>query len=138
MRFWIIDNRGAVQLTAFCQMLLTELLQQSTAIEERIHLIATSIQAFIEHSTLYKIAAVPGIGPITTTAIAGAVGNAMQFRNGRYRVARLGLVPRQYSSGGKSRLQGISQRGDTYLRTLLIHGAFLFVWTRRVRKLLVR
>jgi hypothetical protein len=63
------------------------------------------------------------VGPITATAVVGAVGNATQFRNGRHLAAWLGLVPRQYSSGGKSRLQGISRRGDTYLRTLLIHGA---------------
>jgi transposase len=115
---------SADELTAFCQTLLTELLQHLTAIEERIHLIDTSIQAFMKHSTLCKkIAAVLGIGPITATAVVGAVGNAMQFRNGRHFAAWLGLVPRQYSSGGKSRLQGINRRGDTYLRTLLIHGA---------------
>ncbi|CAE6794207.1 IS110 family RNA-guided transposase [Paraburkholderia haematera] len=107
---------------------IPELLRTSadelTAIEERIHLIDTSIQTFMKHSTLCKkIAAVPGIGPITATAVVGAVGNATQFRNGRHLAAWLGLVPRQYSSGGKSRLQGISRRGDTYLRTLLIHGA---------------
>ncbi|SOZ73389.1 transposase (fragment) [Cupriavidus taiwanensis] len=52
-----------------------------------------------------------------------AVGDAKQFRNGRHLAAWLGLVPHQYSSGGKPRLHGISRRGDTYLRTLLIHGA---------------
>jgi transposase len=52
-----------------------------------------------------------------------ALGDARQFRNGRHLSAWLGLVPRQYSSGGKLRLHGISRRGDTYLRTLLIHGA---------------
>jgi transposase len=115
---------SADELTAFCQTLLAELLQHLTAIEERIHLIDTSIQTFMKHSTLCKkIAAIPGIGPITATAVVGAVGNATQFRNGRHLAAWLGLVPRQYSSGGKSRLQGISRRGDTYLRTLLIHGA---------------
>jgi len=49
------------------------------------------------------------------------VGDAKEFKNGRHLSAWLGLVPRQYSSGGKARLQGISKRGDTYLRTLLIH-----------------
>lgn len=63
------------------------------------------------------------MGPLTATAIVGAIGDAKQFSNGRHLAAWLGLVPRQYSSGGKARLQGISKRGDTYLRTLLIHGA---------------
>ena len=70
-----------------------------------------------------KIAEIPGIGPITATAVVAAVGDARQFRNGRHLSAWLGLVPRQYSSGGKPRLHGISRRGDTYMRTLLIHGA---------------
>ncbi|MFP3181568.1 MAG: IS110 family transposase [Paraburkholderia sp.] len=112
------------ELTSFCQTLLTELLQHLAAIEERLHFLENSIQSFMKHSTLCrKITRVPGIGPVTATAIVGAVGDARQFRNGRHLAAWLGLVPRQYSSGGKARLHGISRRGDTYLRTLLIHGA---------------
>jgi transposase len=56
-----------------------------------------------------KIAAVPGIGPITATAIVAAVGRADGFRNGRHLAAWLGLVPRQHSSGGRSQLYGISK-----------------------------
>lgn len=70
-----------------------------------------------------KLAAIPGIGPITASAIAATVGNAKEFKNGRQLAAWMGLVPRQNSSGGKQTLLGISKRGDTYLRTLLIHGA---------------
>jgi len=115
---------SADELTSFCQTLLTELLQHLGAIEERVRLIEASIQSFMKRSTLCrKIAEIPGIGPITATAIVAAVGDARQFRNGRHLSAWLGLVPRQYSSGGKPRLHGISRRGDAYLRTLLIHGA---------------
>ena len=64
-----------------------------------------------------------GVGQLTSTALVAAVGDANVFKNGRYMAAWLGLVPRQYSTGGKSRLLGISKRGDRYLRTLLIHGA---------------
>ena len=60
---------------------------------------------------------------MTAPAIVAAVGDASEFKNGRHLAAWLGLVPRQYSSGGKSRLFGISKRGDSNLRTLLIHGA---------------
>lgn len=70
-----------------------------------------------------KLEAIPGIGPITASAIVATVGNATEFKNGRQLAAWLGLVPRQHSSGGKQTLLGISKRGDTYLRTLLIHGA---------------
>jgi transposase len=64
-----------------------------------------------------------GIGPLNATALVAALGNGHDFRNGRQVAAWLGLVPRQYRSGGKTRLSGISKRGNSYLRRLLIHGA---------------
>ena len=70
-----------------------------------------------------KLADIPGIGPITASAIVATVGKAQEFKNGRQLAAWMGLVPRQESSGGKQNLLGISKRGDTYLRTLIIHGA---------------
>jgi transposase len=70
-----------------------------------------------------KLATIPGIGPITASALVASIGDAKSFENGRQFAAWIGLVPRQHSSGGKQVLLGISKRGDTYLRTLLIHGA---------------
>jgi transposase len=70
-----------------------------------------------------KLAEIPGLGPITASAIVATVGDAREFKNGRQLAAWMGLVPKQNSSGGKQNLQGISKRGDTYLRTLMIHGA---------------
>ena len=70
-----------------------------------------------------RLQAIPGIGPLTASALVASVGDARTFKNGRQFAAWLGLVPRQNSSGGKERLLGISKRGDVYLRTLLIHGA---------------
>lgn len=70
-----------------------------------------------------KLEDIPGIGPITASALVASVSDAKNFANGRQLAAWLGLVPKQHSSGGKTNLQGISKRGDTYLRTLLIHGA---------------
>jgi transposase len=66
---------------------------------------------------------IPGVGPLTASALAASIGNPRAFRDGRELAAWLGLVPRQHSSGGKPHLLGISKRGDTALRTLLIHGA---------------
>lgn len=66
---------------------------------------------------------VPGIGTLTSTAAIATVGDFHQFQNGRQFAAWVGLVPRQFSTGGKTRLGRITKRGDTYLRTLLIHGA---------------
>jgi transposase len=70
-----------------------------------------------------RIQQLPGVGPITASAIVSSVGDAQQFKSGREFAAWLGIVPRQHSSGGKDRLAGISKRGDSRLRTLLIHGA---------------
>lgn len=76
-----------------------------------------------ENEASQRLEAIPGIGPITASAIVATVGEAKEFKNGRQLSAWLGLVPKQCSSGGKQLLLGISKRGDTYLRTLLIHGA---------------
>ena len=76
-----------------------------------------------ENEASLKLAQIPGIGPITASAMVATVGNAKEFKNSRQLAAWLGLVPKQHSSGGKQALLGISKRGDTYLRTLLIHGA---------------
>ena len=70
-----------------------------------------------------RLLKVEGIGPISATAIVAAVGDAKQFSSARQFAAWLGLVPSQHSSGGKNQLGSISKKGDTYLRTLLIHGA---------------
>jgi transposase len=70
-----------------------------------------------------RIQQIPGIGPVVATAIVAAIGNGAAFRKGREFAAWLGLVPRQYSTGGKARLLGISKRGNPYLRKILVHGA---------------
>ena len=76
-----------------------------------------------EHEASRRLAQIPGVGPITASAMVATVGKAREFKNGRQLAAWMGLVPKQNSSGGKQNLLGISKRGDTYLRTLLIHGA---------------
>ena len=70
-----------------------------------------------------RLEKIPGIGPLTASALVASIADARSFANGRQLSAWLGLVPRQSSSGGKPLLLGISKRGDVYLRTLLIHGA---------------
>lgn len=70
-----------------------------------------------------RLAAIPGIGVITATAIAATVTDPQQFRSGRQFAAWLGLTPQQHSTGGKTRLGGISKQGDRYLRRLLVVGA---------------
>jgi transposase len=88
-----------------------------TAMDKRLHSLANTDE------TAKRLQAIPGIGPITATALVCAVGDGKGFRRGRDMAAWLGLVPKQHSSGGRDNLLGISKRGDAYLRTLLIHGA---------------
>lgn len=70
-----------------------------------------------------KLARLPGVGPLTASALIASIAHARYFKNGRELAAWLGLVPRQHSRGGKVLMQGISKRGEAYLRTLMIHGA---------------
>jgi transposase len=73
--------------------------------------------------TSRRLAEIPGIGPLSATAMLASMGSASHFHDGRHLSAWIGIVPRQHSSGGKAVMLGISKHGDTYLRTLLIHGA---------------
>src|SRR6266700_2957671 len=70
-----------------------------------------------------RIREIPGVGPVTATALIAAVGNASAFKKGRNLAAWMGIVPREYTTGGKQKLLGISKRGNKYLRTLFIQGA---------------
>jgi transposase len=70
-----------------------------------------------------RLTSIPGVGVLNATALIAAVGNVSSFAKARDLGAWLGLVPRQHTTGGKARLLGISKRGNTHLRTLLIHGA---------------
>ncbi len=106
------------------RMLVQRLLDHLKELDRQVDELEAQIQAWHRSSELScKLAQVPGIGPITASALVASIGDAKNFENGRQVAAWLGLVPRQHSSGGKSNLLGMSKRGDTYLRTLLIHGA---------------
>ena len=70
-----------------------------------------------------RLLTVPGVGPLVATALVASIGSGKQFSRGRELSAWLGLVPREHSTGGKQRLLGISKRGSSYLRKLVIHGA---------------
>lgn len=80
-------------------------------------------QRLRDNADMKRVAQIPGVGLLSATAAIATMGEASAFKSGREFCAWLGLVPRQMGTGGKVRLLGISKRGDTYLRTLLIHGA---------------
>jgi transposase len=111
-------------LTGSFRSLIGRLMDHLKELDRQVRELEAQIQSWHRESDdSRKLAQVPGIGPITATALVASVGDAKSFTNGRQLAAWLGLVPRQNSSGGKNVLLGISKRGDTYLRTLLIHGA---------------
>lgn len=111
-------------LTPFARETFTELYEQLVELEQRIAKVTQRLdRVFRAHPVCRKLAAVPGIGPLTATALLATVSQPHVFQNGRHLAAWLGLVPRQCSSGGKARLGGLSKRGNHYVRTLLIHGA---------------
>jgi transposase len=103
-----------------CERLLEHLKVLDQQVDELEAQIIAWHRANAASTALQKL---PGIGPITASALVASLGNARNFDNGRQVAAWLGLVPRQHSSGGKNVLLGMSKRGDAYLRTLLIHGA---------------
>jgi transposase len=93
-------------------------------LDKRIQAYDAEIKRLSEQSDICRrLMTIPGIGPITATAMEAAASDGKAFKSGREMAAWLGLVPRQHSTGGKPRLLGISKRGDTYLRMLVIHGA---------------
>lgn len=76
-----------------------------------------------QNQQMRAVQAIPGVGPLTATALVATVGDASIFKTGRQFASWLGLTPRQVGTGGKTRQLGISKRGDSYLRALLIAGA---------------
>ena len=119
----ILENKAG-SLSEKGVKLFKELYERFKALNERIKRYDEDLQAEAKaDERCQRLMAVEGIGPITSTAFVAALGNAQTFESGRQVSAWLGRVPRQHSSGGKVQLQGISKRGDSYLRKLLIHGA---------------
>jgi transposase len=119
----ILEN-GENDLPGVFRQLLQRLGEHLRELHRQVGELELQIQLWHrQHHASCRLAQIPGIGPITASALVASVGDAKSFESGRQLAAWLGLVPRQHSSGGKSALLGISKRGDTYLRTLLVHGA---------------
>lgn len=115
---------GQNGLPAMMRKLLERLTENLKEMDRQVNELEKQIQLWHRaNEASNKLAGIPGIGPLTASAIVATIGKATEFKNGRQLAAWMGLVPRQHSSGGKQNLLGISKRGDSYLRTLLIHGA---------------
>ena len=111
-------------LTADFRELLSGLREDLTYLDQRIAELTQRIEQHVAaHEPAQRLLAMPGIGPMTASALCATVGDATAFTTGRQLAAFLGLTPRQHSTGGKAKLLGIHKQGDSYLRGLLVHGA---------------
>jgi transposase len=122
----VVDRLESEQdkLTALSQEMFRKLVEEFVALEEQLAYYQDKLDTLAKtHPECQRLMTIPGLGPLGATALIAAVSDASAFHNGRQFAAWLGLVPRQHTTGGKAYLLGISKRGDSYLRKLLIHGA---------------
>lgn len=119
----LIEDAGN-ELPGSFRLLVDQLADHLKALDTHVLNLEAKIKAWHRESEISrKLEQIPGIGPITASALVATIGDAKAIENGRQLAAWMGLVPRQHSSGGKAKLLRISKRGDSYLRTLLIQGA---------------
>jgi transposase len=118
------------ELTTMAREAIAELWDLMCDLDRRVAIIDKKIDAvFKANPACQRIARIKGVGPKTATAMVAAIGDGVDFKNGRHLAAWLGLVPRQHSSGDKRMMMGISKRGSQHLRSLLVHGARAVVRT---------
>ena len=114
---WLEDAENG--LSALFRRLLASLYRDLQHLDKRVSEMDAMIAQSIEDDPLaQRLLAIRGVGPLTASALAGALGNTQAFRRGREFAASPGLTPRQHSTGGRDRLLGISKRGDPYLKRI--------------------
>ena len=120
----IVMDESDRRIPDMARQALKMITDQISDLQTRISALETQVLAWHKNNPVsQRLATIPGVGPIIATAIAATVADAGVFRSGREFAAWLGLVPRQNSTGGKARLGGISKRGNSYLRRLLVNSA---------------
>ena len=116
------------RITEVTRHAMMPLVEQYRLLQDQILDLDRQVLAWHRSSDVSKrLATIPGIGPLTASALVASIGDASQFKNGRSFAAFIGLVPRQSSTGGKERLGRISKRGDHYLRWLLVVGGLAVI-----------
>lgn len=120
----LLHDAGNEELPALAREALRSLAAELHHLERRIEAIeAVIVREHKANTVSRRLASIPGIGPITASAIAATIADPSTFQSGRELAAWIGLVPRQHSSGGKPKLGRVSKQGDRYLRRLLTVGA---------------
>ena len=131
----IVMDDSDKRIPVMARQALKMLTGQINELQTRISALETQVLAWHKNNPVsQRLATIPGVGPIIATAIAATVADASVFRSGREFAAWLGLVPRQSSTGGKARLGGISKRGDSYLRRLLVNSAHTVLLCSKMAK----
>lgn len=111
-------------LSAVARTIFAQQYDELVELDQRIDVLSEQIKQFSQQENqCQRFETVYGVGPMVATSLFATMGNPSHYRNGREFAAFLGLVPRQFSTGGKTKLGGISKRGDCQTRTLLIQGA---------------
>jgi len=120
----LVEDEDFDPIPPLARTALSPLVEQIKALDAAAHELEMAIKAWHRASpNSRRLATIPGIGPITASALAASIPDPSLFRSGRHLAAWLGLTPRESSSGGKQRLGRISKQGDPYLRRLLVVGA---------------
>jgi transposase len=129
----LIEDPEDHRVPSLARDVLSLLVEQLRAVDDQVMALERQLVAWHRANEVSRrLATIPGIGPITATALVATVGDPAFFTSARHFSAWLGLTPRQHSSGGREWLGGISKRGDGYLRRLLIHGArSILHWGKR-------
>src|SRR6202162_3531975 len=120
----VILEDASAKLSGALRVLLAQLKLELDHLQMRIDEADAVIKKTAgENEACRRLVAIPGIGPITATAIIAAIGNGAALKKAREFAAWLGIVPGEYTTGGKQKLLGISKRGNSYLRRFFVHGA---------------
>src|ERR1700733_5791518 len=120
----LMDEQGGAGLSPRMIVLVADARTQRAEIDRRIAAFDAEFVRWVkENEEAHRLTTIPGVGAIVASALVAAVGQGESFERGRDLAAWLGLVPRQFTTGGKPKLLGISKRGNKYLRKQLIHGA---------------
>jgi len=120
----LMDEQGGAGLSSRMIVLVADARAQWAELDRRISAFEAEFVRWVkENEEARRLTTIPGVGPIVASALVAAIGRAESFDRGRDLAAWLGLVPRQFTTGGKPKLLGISKRGNKYLRKQLIHGA---------------
>ena len=112
------------ELRPLLRIMVSDIYAEYKSLVKRINVIEAMLRKHVDTDTNAKILhSIPGVGVINASAYAASIGSAQAFKNAKELGVWLGLTPKQYASGDKSKMSGITKRGNCYLRKQLIHGA---------------